>query len=76
MHHHNAESAINHSVASKEIVTINVPSLDCERALELCDDLNLECDTNVLYENWGRPIHEFWGANDDGEWRVHVLAAE
>lgn len=22
----------------------------------------------------GNDMHEFWGANDDGEWRVHVRA--
>ncbi len=59
----NAQQAIDESISTHSIVTLDDADADTIRAL-LC-----ESDDSV--ENG--PMYEFWGRNEDGAtWRVHV----
>lgn len=60
----NAAQAIARSISHDEIVTIESSKEDLETLLEACDD-SVDSDR----------VWEFWGENEDGQWRVHVTGA-
>lgn len=60
------EQAIYDSIHENRTVTLEHSHLTEEEVTSL----ELACEDDVR----NGQAHEFWGTNDDGDWRVHVLS--
>lgn len=69
-----AIDAISESQARDEIVTVSV-RIGSPQHHALCAELQARCDDSVdTTDRDGNEVGEYWGEDDDGEWRVHVHA--